>query len=265
MLSVGVCLVLLSTLSVCCLWVSVQYFYPRCLYVVCGCLFSTSIHTACVLYVGVCSVLLSTPPVCCLWASVQYFSPYLSADMRKMATAFNTSVADLEDEVMQLILDGQINARIDSHNKVRWVEAFAPSPAPVFYNTSIYIYIFIYIYSGCLLRQLHCDMFLGNLDEGAKTRVRVDYELLDEFEVNVGMHRGSVLSHFLFALVVDVVTEFAIEGALSELLYADDIVLRSETIKRHKDKFLKWEVPFEWMGWENQGNGQRRHNNGWLV
>lgn len=46
------------------------------------------------------------------------YSPYLSADMRKMAAAFNTSVGSLEDELMQLILDGQIQARIDSHNKV---------------------------------------------------------------------------------------------------------------------------------------------------
>lgn len=51
-------------------------------------------------------------------ALIQYFSPYLSADMRKMAVAFNRSVSELEDEIMQLILDGQIQARIDSHNKV---------------------------------------------------------------------------------------------------------------------------------------------------
>ncbi|XP_072029578.1 COP9 signalosome complex subunit 1-like isoform X3 [Amphiura filiformis] len=51
-------------------------------------------------------------------ALIQYFSPYVSADMRKMAVSFNTTVPDLEDELMQLILDGQINARIDSHNKI---------------------------------------------------------------------------------------------------------------------------------------------------
>ena len=51
-------------------------------------------------------------------ALIQYFSPYLSADMKRMATAFNRSVPALEDELMQLILDGQIQARIDSHNKV---------------------------------------------------------------------------------------------------------------------------------------------------
>ncbi|KAJ3663515.1 hypothetical protein Zmor_007770 [Zophobas morio] len=51
-------------------------------------------------------------------ALIQYFSPYLSADMHKMAIAFNRTVPALEDELMQLILDGQIQARIDSHNKI---------------------------------------------------------------------------------------------------------------------------------------------------
>ncbi|KAK3091694.1 hypothetical protein FSP39_021926 [Pinctada imbricata] len=55
-------------------------------------------------------------------ALCQYFSPYLSADMRKMADAFNTTVLALEDELMQLILDGQINARIDSHNKILYAK-----------------------------------------------------------------------------------------------------------------------------------------------
>lgn len=38
--------------------------------------------------------------------------------MGKMSVAFNTTVNDLEEELMSLILDGQIKARIDSHNKV---------------------------------------------------------------------------------------------------------------------------------------------------
>uniref|UniRef100_A0A8C1TAA3 PCI domain-containing protein n=1 Tax=Cyprinus carpio TaxID=7962 RepID=A0A8C1TAA3_CYPCA len=50
-------------------------------------------------------------------ALIQYFSPYVSADMNKMAVAFNTTVAALEDELTQLILEGLINARIDSHSK----------------------------------------------------------------------------------------------------------------------------------------------------
>ena len=69
--------------------------------------------------------------------------------------------------------------------------------------------------------------------------VRVNYELSEEFEVKVRMHQGTVLSAFLYALVVDVVTEFAREGALGELLYADDLAVMSETMEGHRDKFLE--------------------------
>ena len=46
------------------------------------------------------------------------FSPYSSADLRLMASSFNTTLGALEDELMTLILEGKIQARIDSHNKV---------------------------------------------------------------------------------------------------------------------------------------------------
>ena len=69
-----------------------------------------------------------------------------------------------------------------------------------------------------------------SLYEGAKKSVRVDSELSTEFEANAGMHSGS-------AVVVDALSEFAREGALSELLYADDLVLKSETIERLSNKF----------------------------
>ncbi|XP_071040671.1 COP9 signalosome complex subunit 1 [Parasteatoda tepidariorum] len=55
-------------------------------------------------------------------ALIQYFSPYLSADMNRMALAFNTTIGALEDELMQLILDNQIQARIDSHNKILYAK-----------------------------------------------------------------------------------------------------------------------------------------------
>ena len=48
----------------------------------------------------------------------KYFNPYKSADLRKMSVSFNTTVNALEEELINLILDGQIQARIDSQNKV---------------------------------------------------------------------------------------------------------------------------------------------------
>ena len=55
----------------------------------------------------------------------------------------------------------------------------------------------------------------------------MDSELSEEFEANVWIHQGSVLS---FSVVVNVVTELACEGVLSELLYAEDLILMTETI-----------------------------------
>ena len=72
---------------------------------------------------------------------------------------------------------------------------------------------------------------MTSLHEAANTRVIVDSELSEEFEAKMGLPQGSVLSTFLFTVVVDVVTEFAREGALSELLYADDLVLMSEAMR----------------------------------
>jgi len=51
-------------------------------------------------------------------ALVQYFSPFISVDLKTMATAFNTDIAGLEKELSALILQGDIQARIDSHNKI---------------------------------------------------------------------------------------------------------------------------------------------------
>eukprot|EP00946_MAST-07B_sp_MAST-7B-sp1_P003546 g3546.t1 len=51
-------------------------------------------------------------------AILQYFLPYTSVSMSLMATALGTSVEDLELECAKLINEGQLIARIDSHNKV---------------------------------------------------------------------------------------------------------------------------------------------------
>ena len=70
--------------------------------------------------------------------------------------------------------------------------------------------------------------------------VGVYSELSEEFEVKMGMHQGSVLSPFLLAVVLDAFTEFARDGELGEVMYADDLVLISETIEGLRNKFLKW-------------------------
>ena len=74
-----------------------------------------------------------------------------------------------------------------------------------------------------------------SLYDGAKTRVSMGSAYSEEFEVNVGVHQGSVLSLLLLAIVVDVVTENARRGVVNELLYADDLLIISETMEDLKD------------------------------
>ena len=82
------------------------------------------------------------------------------------------------------------------------------------------------------------------LYEGAKAKVRVGLELSKAFVVKVGVHRGSVLSPLAFAIVVDVVTENVRNGFMSDMLYADDLVLTSETMEGLKEKFWKRKEAF---------------------
>ena len=52
----------------------------------------------------------------------------------------------------------------------------------------------------------------------------------------------------VFAIVVDVVTERAREGLMYEMLYADVLVLVSETMEGLREKFWKWKEAFESKG-----------------
>ena len=85
--------------------------------------------------------------------------------------------------------------------------------------------------------------------EGAKTKVRIGLELSKEFEVKVGVHgQGSLLSLLVFVIVVDVVMENVRNALMSEMLYADDLVLMSESMEGLREKFWKWKEAFESKG-----------------
>ena len=49
--------------------------------------------------------------------------------------------------------------------------------------------------------------------------------LTEKFKVGVGLHQGSALSPFLFAITMDKLTENIRKDAPWDMLFADDIVL----------------------------------------
>ena len=87
-----------------------------------------------------------------------------------------------------------------------------------------------------------------SLYDGAKTRVMMGYAYSEEFEVKVGVHQGSVMLPLLLAILVDVITENAKRGVVNELVYADDLVLMSETMEDLKERFWNQKDALESKG-----------------
>ena len=81
--------------------------------------------------------------------------------------------------------------------------------------------------------------------KGAKTRVQLRGGHSEEFDVGVGVHQGSVLSPFLFSIVLGVLSEDGRKGALYKLLYADDLVLMAKTIEELEAQFIRWKAAFK--------------------
>jgi hypothetical protein len=50
-----------------------------------------------------------------------------------------------------------------------------------------------------------------------------------DFSINIGLHQGSALSPYLFALVMDKVVR-DIQGGIPCMLFADDVVLVNESM-----------------------------------
>ena len=87
-----------------------------------------------------------------------------------------------------------------------------------------------------------------SLYKGARTKLNVAAHLSEEFEVNVGVHQGSVLSPLLFTIVVDVGTNEIKEGMLQEILYADDIVLIAEIMAELYENYYDRKIALEGKG-----------------
>ena len=76
--------------------------------------------------------------------------------------------------------------------------------------------------------------------DGATTTVRSAAELTEEFKVGVGLHQGLALIPFLFAIIMDKLTEDIRKDAPWDMLFADDIVLSRENHRELEDDLEIW-------------------------
>ena len=80
------------------------------------------------------------------------------------------------------------------------------------------------------------------------TAVRCAVGVTEGFEVKVGLHQGSALSPCLFAMVMDRMTDDIREEAPWTMMFADDIVICSESKERVEEKLESWRYALERRG-----------------
>jgi hypothetical protein len=80
------------------------------------------------------------------------------------------------------------------------------------------------------------------------TSVRTSDGDIDDFPINIGLHQGSALSPYLFALVIDEVTR-DIQGDIPWcMLFTDDVVLIEESRSGVSQKLELWRQTLEAKG-----------------
>ena len=91
---------------------------------------------------------------------------------------------------------------------------------------------------------------IKDMYDAAKTWVRTVEGNSEYFSVEMGLHQGSVLSPFLFALVMDELTRSIQEKVPWCMLFADDIVLIDETRTKVNDRLEAWRHALESKGFK---------------
>ena len=91
--------------------------------------------------------------------------------------------------------------------------------------------------------QLVQDMY-----EESKTVVRCAVETREIFKVKVGLHQGSALNPFLFAVIMDRLTDEIRRELPWTMLFADDIVICEETREEVERRLESWKYALERRG-----------------
>ena len=84
--------------------------------------------------------------------------------------------------------------------------------------------------------------------EGSETVVRCAVGTTESFKVKVGLHQGSALSPFLFAVIMDRLTDEVRRKPPWTMLFADDIVICEETKEEVERRLESWKYALERRG-----------------
>ena len=72
--------------------------------------------------------------------------------------------------------------------------------------------------------------------------------MTEGFKVEIGLHQGSALSPFLFAMVIDRLTDEVMQESPWNMVFADDIVISSESKEQVERSLERWRYALEGRG-----------------
>ncbi|KAK3573071.1 hypothetical protein QTP86_012282 [Hemibagrus guttatus] len=84
--------------------------------------------------------------------------------------------------------------------------------------------------------------------ERSRTVVRCAVGQTEEFKVEVGLHQGSALSPFLFAIVMDRLSEEVRRESPWTMMFADDIVICNESREQVEENLERWRFALKRRG-----------------
>ncbi|KAK3518442.1 hypothetical protein QTP70_000659 [Hemibagrus guttatus] len=84
--------------------------------------------------------------------------------------------------------------------------------------------------------------------ERSRTVVRCAVGQTEEFNVELGLHQGSALSPFLFAIVMNQLSEEVRQESPWTMMFADDIVICSESREQVEENLERWRFALERRG-----------------
>ncbi|KAL7841080.1 hypothetical protein SRHO_G00247710 [Serrasalmus rhombeus] len=89
--------------------------------------------------------------------------------------------------------------------------------------------------------------------EDSETVVRCAVGVTNGFKVKVGLHQGSALSPFLFAMVMDRLTDEVRQEAPWTMMFADDIEICGESREQVEENLERWRFALERRGMKSNG------------
>ncbi|KAK3517044.1 hypothetical protein QTP70_033834, partial [Hemibagrus guttatus] len=95
---------------------------------------------------------------------------------------------------------------------------------------------------------------MKDMYERSRTVVRCAVGQTEEFKVEVGLHQGSALSPFLFAIVMDQLSEEVRQESPWTMMFADDIVICSESREQVEENLERWRFALERRGMKVSGS-----------